>query len=424
MIPLVLAAKDLRQLVRNKPGLFWIVVFPVVMAMVFGAVFSGSQSGASRALRIAVVDEDGSEASRALVERIRKSESLEVRLAAGPEARELVRRGRLTAFVGIPAGFGAGSRPFSPHPAELELGIDPSRKAEAGILHGLLMQAAYEGVGDQLADPERARPMVAQSLSDIEKAGADLPPDQKERLRRFLTSLDGYLAGSPGGESPARGVRLEPVRIRTVGVAGESARPRSAYEISFPQAIVWALIACSTSFALALVRERMTGTFLRLRAAPISQGQILAGKGMACFAVCLLVTGMILVLGRVAGGVRWSQPGLLALAVACSAACFVGIMVFISVMGRTDQAVSGAGWGILMIFSMLGGGMVPLIFLPGWMLTVGNASPVKWAILALEGAIWRGFTPAEMLGPCGALLGFGAAFLAGGWTLFRRMEGQ
>ena len=424
MIPLVLAAKDLRQLARNRPGLFWIVVFPIVMAMVFGAVFSGSRSGESRALRIAVVDEDGSEASRALVERIGKSESLQVRPATRPEAQELVRRGRITAFVGIPRGFGAGSRPFGPQPAELELGIDPSRKAEAGILEGLLMKAAYEGVGEQLGDPDQARPMVAQSLEEIEKGGDGLPPGQKERLLQFLKSLDGYLAGEQSGSKPGKGFRLEPVRIRTVAVAGESARPRTAYEISFPQAIVWALIACSTSFALALVRERMTGTFLRLRAAPISEGQILAGKGMACFAVCLLVTVMILALGRVAGGVRWGQPGLLALAVACSAACFVGIMVFISVLGRTDQAVSGAGWGILMIFSMLGGGMVPLIFLPGWMLAVGHVSPVKWAILALEGAIWRGFTPVEMLGPCAALLGFGVVFLAAGWTLFRRMEGH
>ena len=45
-----------------------------------------------------------------------------------------------------------------------------------------------------------------------------------------------------------------------------------------------------------------------------------------------------------------------------------------------------------MPMTMLGGGMIPQFVMPPWMLTVGNISPVKWAILGLEGAMWRNFT--------------------------------
>jgi ABC-2 type transport system permease protein len=50
---------------------------------------------------------------------------------------------------------------------------------------------------------------------------------------------------------------------------------------------------------------------------------------------------------------------------------------------------------------------------------IGNASPVKWAILGIEGAIWRGFSLSEMLLPCAILLGFGAICFAIGVRALR-----
>ena len=45
-----------------------------------------------------------------------------------------------------------------------------------------------------------------------------------------------------------------------------------------------------------------------------------------------------------------------------------------------------------MLMAMFGGGMIPLVFMPKFMQTLSNFSPAKWSVLALEGAIWRGFT--------------------------------
>ena len=91
----------------------------------------------------------------------------------------------------------------------------------------------------------------------------------------------------------------------------------------------------------------------------------------------------------------------------------------LSVVGRTEQSASGAAWATLLVFAMLGGGMVPLFVMPGWMLTASGVSPAKWAILAFEGALWRGFSPAEMAPALGVLLAIGAAGLVLGTRLFR-----
>jgi ABC-2 type transport system permease protein len=84
-------------------------------------------------------------------------------------------------------------------------------------------------------------------------------------------------------------------------------------------------------------------------------------------------------------------------------------MMMIASLGRTEQSVAGAGWAMLMPMAMLGGAMIPQFVMPPWMLVAGNISPIKWAILGIEGAMWRNFTTAEMLLPCGILVAFGAA---------------
>jgi ABC-2 type transport system permease protein len=147
---------------------------------------------------------------------------------------------------------------------------------------------------------------------------------------------------------------------------------------------------------------------------------VLAGKGLACFIACVGVIGVLLAAAHLIFGVRITNPAALAAAALATAACFVGIMMLVSVIGKTERAVAGAAWGIMLPFSMLGGGMIPLIAMPPWMLQVSNVSPVKWGIYALEGAIWRGFTAAEMLVPCGILVAVGAATFAAGVAISRK----
>ncbi|HMQ15745.1 MAG TPA: ABC transporter permease [Phycisphaerae bacterium] len=136
------------------------------------------------------------------------------------------------------------------------------------------------------------------------------------------------------------------------------------------------------------------------------------------------MAGLLLGFGYVVVGVRPGSWPLLILAVACAAVAFVGIMQLLSVLGRTEQAAGGIGWAILTVMAMLGSGMVPLFFMPTWMQQVGSISPVKWVVYALEGAIWRGLSPAEVLLPCGILVAIGVTTFAIGGRAFSWSEAR
>jgi ABC-2 type transport system permease protein len=266
-------------------------------------------------------------------------------------------------------------------PPRVELGVAPSRRAEGGMLRGIVLQAAAAKLQDEFAS-----------------------------------------SGFGGG-----GVKLEPVRIESVEVTAREkgdGRPRPAtnWEITFPSSITWGLIGCAACFAISLVIERQAGTFWRLRVAPLTRAHLLASKGLACFLCCAFVITLMLSIGVVGLGVRVQNgPGLVLAAVA-SALCFTGLMMLLASLGQTEQSAAGMGWGVLTVMSMLGGGMVPLFVMPRWMQTLSNVSPVKWAIVALEGGIWRGYTLADMAMPCGVLVGVGAIGFAAGTAILARRD--
>jgi ABC-2 type transport system permease protein len=413
---LAVAAKDLRLLVRNKGDLFFALGWPLLLAVFFGAIFSGPSGGRSP-LAIAVVDLDGTEGSREFLDRLEKGAGLSVaRAACREEAASLVRQARRVAYVVLPPGFGvASARPFGGSGARVELGVDPSRKAEAAMLEGVLAQQAAAGLQKTMGDRAASRKMIRESLDALRLA----PPGSsgREETERFLGELDRFLERTPAG-SGAGGAFL-PLAVDETLVTVERRGPRHSFEFTFPQGILWGIMACAANFGIGLVTERSRGTLERLLATPLSRARLLGGKALGCFAAILLMEGLLLAVGVVFFHVRPSSPLLLALPLVSAAVAFVGIMMLMAALGRTEQAASGAGWAVLLVMAMLGGGMVPLFVMPPWMLVASNVSPAKWAILGLEGALWRGFSPAEMALPCGILVGVGLVCFTLGARAFR-----
>lgn len=205
--------------------------------------------------------------------------------------------------------------------------------------------------------------------------------------------------------------------VTTTRVEQQSTGPRSGFEIVLPGMLIWGLIGCAATFSISLVSERTTGTLLRLRAAPISRTSILAGKSIACAATCAVDLLVLSVVGRIGFGVRPDEPLKYAVVLIACTACFTGLTVGLSMIGKTEQAVAGAGWSSLIVLAMIGGAMVPPSVMPEWLLRLSNLSPVKWGIWALEGATWRALSWHDLVPAIALLLAFGLVTFAAGVTL-------
>lgn len=426
---LAIAKKDLRYIVRDRAGFFFVFAFPVIFAVFFGLIFSG-MGGETSGIKVVVVDLDQSELSREFEQNLSELDSLRViPFAEDPEqtrslaerATDAVRNGTVAAYIQLETGFGeAQANMFQGESSIITIGADPSRAAESAMIEGVVAEQAYSRMSAMFGDPDLMREQTAAALEDVQ---ANASPAARLVLVPFLNSLNNFADGlesmeDQDGEGDGGGGGFNPVTINRADIFEEFDQQFSAFELSFPQGLIWGLMSAAFTFGLSFVIERTRGTLLRLRIAPLATSTILAGKALACFTLIVVLSVAMLGFGALVFGVRPDSVAHLALAIVTIAMCWVGLMMMIAVSGKTEAAVGGIGWAILMIMAMIGGGMIPRPFMPSWMETVGIISPVRWSLQALEGALWRGYSTPEMLVPCGVLAGIGLLGFVIGSRLF------
>lgn len=427
-----IAMKDLRLLVRDRVGFFFIFLFPPLFGILFGYIFQGSSSGPSD-VAIAVYDGDRSEISERFVQRLDETEQIRVVMHESEEsALASVRGGDAPAALMIEDGFGERvDDPFSDERPSFRCAIDPSRAFVRGLVEGRVQQLAFQTLFDTFADAEQLDRLIRQARVQI-RQDPDLSAGERLLFESFFTASSNLVGdmGAPilteesddtgeGEQSNVAGA-FAPVKLTFVPLSQEGPTLDSTFQITMPQAFVWALMGCVAGFGMSIVTERSRGTLTRLAVAPISRWSILLGKALACGLCAIGVQVFLLLIFAVFFGVTPHSWVNITMAVLASTLAFVGLAMLLAVLARSESASEGASRAVLLVLALLGGGGVPLVFMPGWMQTLASVSPFKWSILAVEGAVWRDYSLMSMALPAGILTGIGLLGLLTAALVFAR----
>ncbi|MCP4271251.1 MAG: ABC transporter permease [Gammaproteobacteria bacterium] len=416
--------KDMLLLVRDKSALFFTVGFPFLMAIFFGTVFSGGSS--SPGISLAIADQDNTLESKAYIETLDESAALRVELLDEKVANEKVRKGKISAMLVIPKGFGAARESlFDGVTPEIRLGIDPGKKAAAGMLQGVLMAQAAKDMQSKFTD-------TTQMMNEVDKSLALIENDSGEQseLVGFLGSLRKWMKSEKEKEATsevnssngATTNTFMPLIINNIDIIKEKKGPQNPYAISFPQGMVWGIIGAISTFSLALITEARDGTLSRLSSAPISRMTILGGKALASFLTIAGISSLLMLVGIVIFDITIHSWAVLIVSIFSAAIGFSGLMMFLAVLGKTEKAASGISWAVMIVMAMTGGGMIPLMFMPKWMAAVADFSPIKWAVFSFEGALWRQYSLIDLLPSTLLLLTLGVVAFISGSYIFNRRE--
>jgi ABC-2 type transport system permease protein len=169
------------------------------------------------------------------------------------------------------------------------------------------------------------------------------------------------------------------------------------------------------------VAERRQGTLVRLRAAPLTRGQLLLGKLLPALGVSLFQGVFLIVAGKLLFGLSWGpQPLWMLAVVAATAFAASGLAMLVAGLAKTETQVAIYGTLLVLVLAMAGGTMMPRDFMPDWMRVWSHVTPHAWALDAYQQLL---LNPEPNLGvvagACAALVGFGAAFLLAAWRLMR-----
>jgi linearmycin/streptolysin S transport system permease protein len=409
-----IALKDLKLLARDKTAFFFTFAFPVLYAVIFGFFFSGSSNSK---IKMVIVDQDNTNASALFIKSLEKTGQVTIKLSNESKAKQLVLKGKQALYLKLPKGFGTFQKlAILGHPPQIEMGIDPSKKVTGAMMKGLIMQTSMAIMAKSMENPEK-------SSKDIFKAINSLIKSQQVSIKKSETLIRNGRALSKLSSIIPKDFHLfniAPIVIKPAEISSDKGRIKNAFNISFPQGILWGILSCLATFAVSLVAEKSRGTLGRLNTAPISKLGIISGKALASFITNLLIIFTLMTLGMVAFKISPISMPLFIFSAISVAFGFTGIMVFISVLAKSERSAESMAWAIMMILAMSGGAMIPLFVMPKWMLTISNFSPVKWGIVSFEGVLWRNFTLTELLVPNGIIIGTGIFFFLTGLIIYHK----
>lgn len=405
-----LVRKDLRLFFSDRRAVIMGFVAPIAIASFFGSIFTGQNTSESAKIPIAIVDEDGSAVSRAVVAGATGDKTLRVTTPPRDAARAGVRAGTLTVAVVIPTGFGdaAGRALFSnaATPA-LAMWFDPSHVAELGMVRGIMTQHVMTAVSSEMFGGASGRRMVDESLKSLDTT--QMPAAQKDALRTVLESVQRLYSGSPQG-SRARGFTM-PYTVTEEAVTSQASVPYNGYAHSFAGMGAQFILFSAIDLGIGILLERQRGLWKRLRSAPLSRFWLLAGKALSTAIIGFMTMVVAFAVAMIVFKVRitGSLPGFLAIcaAYAIMAATF-GLLV--AALGHTTGGTRGVAVLATLLMVMLGGAWVPSFVFPAWLQRVTVVIPVRWAVDGLDAMTWRGMGISAAVVPTLVLLGFSLVF--------------
>ncbi len=156
------------------------------------------------------------------------------------------------------------------------------------------------------------------------------------------------------------------------------------------QAVIATLITFSL-LALSIVggsilTDRSWHTWERIRATAVHPAELLAGKALPVLGALLAQQALIIAFGVLVLGLTVAALPLLMLALLAWTLTLLGLGAMLGVLARSLAELSAAYDIGAMLLSSLGGALVPLAVLPGWVRHVAPVSPGYWAVSALDAA--------------------------------------
>ncbi len=346
-----LACHRLRILSKLRSVMIVLILPGIVLYSVFTLIFSGP---AGRPFRVAVVDQDNTPASAALIDMLaankvkvirHEGEKPEAPLLTEETALLAIRhQGRFRVAVVIPRGYAkapnamSGSRHHG-----VTLLYDETQAMEADVATGMLQMAAGRAVFKKMFN-----------------ASKDQAGDDEEEPVTTLIKIN------------RRGVAIERMMV--------------ASKHTFLAGIVPMFILFgSTGAARSLLDAIQSGEMRRLLAAPIVPAHILIGQWLsAIFVLLVQCYAMYVYAWAVFGVTIWTitAPLFVLTLTTCMAAASVGMLI--AAFCRTGDQLDAIGTMVVLAMSAIGGSMVPRFIMPHFMQTLG--------LFTINGWSYDGFT--------------------------------
>ncbi|MFI5623653.1 ABC transporter permease [Nocardioides sp. NPDC051685] len=371
---LQIAAKDLRQRVRDRSAFVLAIVVPFVLTAIFSLLFGPAAT--PRAFAYAVVDQDHTAVSRTFTDDVlgalEAQGVAQVSELEEAEARAGVREGDLDVAFVLPPGFAADVA--SPRPAELRV----VGSADAPTATTVARSVARSYVGG--LDAARV------AAAAVGAARPGVAPAEIERV----------------AQETVHGV--PPVTIDDVSATTRVLDVKTY----FAAAMAVFFLLFTVQFGVSsLIDERGEGTLARLLAAPVPRWAILVGKLLTSIVLGIVSLTVLMVASTLMLGADWGDPLGVALLVVAGVLAGTGITSVIASLAKTSEQAGTWQAVVAVSLGLLGGSFFPVRQAGEVIANLSLVTPHAWFLGGL-GALAGGGGAVQALPSVAVLLGMAA----------------
>ncbi len=383
--------KDFRILTRDKVGLTLMFVMPILLAILISSIQNGTFKLVNEnKVPLLLCSKDSGEASRQLITAIEKIGMFTLLQVPAEETDKQITdrmhaKDALVAII-IPKDF---SRKV----------IANAKNIAGNALNNLGMQQDLDKLPAAKVDPITLyyHPVLQESFrNSIE--GALHSALQLVQTKQVLKNVYFSLNEKELPDTLENEILNNQVAINEIPVSRDGSRNiPNATQHNIPAWTIFAMFFIVISLGSSVVREKLNGSFIRLKTLPTSYLVALASKQITYLAVTMVQAVVIFsigiwlfpLMGLPKLNLPADIPGLFIVTLICGW-CAVSYAIAIGVFAQTQEQANGFGAVSIVLLAAIGGILVPSFVMPASFRVIMQLSPLHWCLEAYYGLFLEG----------------------------------
>lgn len=372
--------KDFRILTRDKVGLSLMFIMPIVLALVITSLqVSTFELVNDNKIKLVICDKDHKEASNLFVNALKQSNMFSITFTDSSFTQDKVatfmhENDGLVAIL-IPANFTT----FIEHKAN-----EVSSKAlkDFGISDEVVETKKFNSPLTLLYHP------VLQDSYKKSIIGGINTSMQMIQTKMILKSMYSTLSSGDIPTDLESQLVNNRIKINEVPISKDgSSNIPNATQHNIPAWTIFAMFFVVTSLGSSIVKEKNSGSFIRLKTLPTNYLIALLSKQITYIGVCLLQVMVIFTMGNLLFPlidlpqlVLPTNIGMLLLVSFICGWCAVSYAMLIGIFAQSQEQANGFGAVSIVLLAAIGGILVPSFAMPSSFLMIMKISPLHWCL--------------------------------------------
>ncbi len=348
----IIAAKDLKIVLRDRNALIMMFLVPMMIISVAGLALGGEYQQNIQ-IDVLIVDLDNDDVSKGLVEFLEEIDILDVDMESNEfAARDRVKNKEYGSLIIIPMGFTKSV--MTGQDTGLLIIVDPTEETDNTVLEKIV-----EGYASR----------ISTNVVVVKTASAyGIPAHTEEQILEIIDTAGQFVY------PPSVDVTIENTASNLVEFS-----PFTQYVPGF--AVMFLMFTTVQMGSISLIKEQEAGTLRRLITAPISKAEIIGGKIASTFIRGFMQLTVLIYFGHVAFDLDLGSD-ILALFVLIAAVTLAstGLGVLVAVLVKTVDQADSVSLFLVMIMSAIGGSWWPLSVEPQFMQDMAHFTITAWAM--------------------------------------------